>query len=396
MKFVLRSPPAGKDVPISPKQTAGCRWSLQRFAGQRLRMPEDMRGTSCRTGRRRHRVRTESGSSRGSVAADGRPRAGERFLAVPLNSVDGLAEMGLMDEAVPLPARAVCRRLILEALTELGGRATRRDVTDRALQLGGFSDDQLAVPPPPSHPQYANQIEYRLSWAMTDLKRIGEVVNPERGIWALPSAAPTERVAETKPAFGASVTQARLEELRAMPYREYLRTPEWSYQRHAALARAGHCCQLDRRHRTDLEVHHNSYERRGNEQPSDLVVLCNACHSKHHNKPARVAGASSIAGQHQPPPLADVTLPQVARKEKATGVRRRVRWQAAAGLAGTLIVAGVVTAAATPEPPSKPDNAHDCRDLTYAEAQRILKADPTDPNHLDANGDGEACDSKRS
>jgi hypothetical protein len=286
MKFVLRSPPAGKDVPISPKQTAGCRWSLQRFAGQRLRMPEDMRGTSCRTGRRRHRVRTESGSSRGSVAADGRPRAGERFLAVPLNSVDRLAEMGLMDEAVPLPARAVCRCLILEALTELGGRATRRDVTDRALQLGGFSDDQLAVPPPPSHPQYANQIEYRLSWAMTDLKRIGEVVNPERGIWALPSAAPTERVAETKPAFGASVTQARLEELRAMPYREYLRTPEWSYQRHAALARAGRCSQLDRRHRTDLEVHHNSYER---ETSSRRTSSCSATR----------ATASTTTSQHE-------------------------------------------------------------------------------------------------
>lgn len=34
----------------------------------------------------------------------------------------------------------------------------------------------------------------------------------------------------------------------------------------------------------------------------------------------------------------------------------------------------------------------DCDDVTFAEAQRILKADPTDPNLIDTNGNGIACE----
>ena len=34
----------------------------------------------------------------------------------------------------------------------------------------------------------------------------------------------------------------------------------------------------------------------------------------------------------------------------------------------------------------------DCVDLTFEEAQAILAADPTDPNRLDADNDGVACE----
>ena len=34
----------------------------------------------------------------------------------------------------------------------------------------------------------------------------------------------------------------------------------------------------------------------------------------------------------------------------------------------------------------------DCPQLTFEEAQAILAADPSDPNRLDADGDGIACD----
>jgi len=37
----------------------------------------------------------------------------------------------------------------------------------------------------------------------------------------------------------------------------------------------------------------------------------------------------------------------------------------------------------------------DCGELSYEEAQAILAADPSDPNGLDGDNDGEACDSKR-
>ena len=66
-----------------------------------------------------------------------------------------------------------------------------------------------------------------------------------------------------------------------MPYAEYLQTPEWFAKRTAALRRAGYRCQLCNR-TGRLEVHHRTYERRGNEAPEDLIVLCEGCHEVFH------------------------------------------------------------------------------------------------------------------
>jgi hypothetical protein len=74
----------------------------------------------------------------------------------------------------------------------------------------------------------------------------------------------------------------RLEELRSMPYRAYLRTPEWQDRREAALVRARWRCQLCNANDVRLDVHHRSYERRGEERDDDLTVLCAWCHSHFH------------------------------------------------------------------------------------------------------------------
>jgi hypothetical protein len=73
----------------------------------------------------------------------------------------------------------------------------------------------------------------------------------------------------------------RAEELRAMPYREYLRTPEWQARRAAALHAASHRCQVCNT-TGDLDVHHRTYERRGAELDEDLTVLCRPCHYVFH------------------------------------------------------------------------------------------------------------------
>lgn len=73
----------------------------------------------------------------------------------------------------------------------------------------------------------------------------------------------------------------RLEELRSMPYREYLRTPEWRERRLTALARAEHRCEVCNA-TSNLEAHHRTYARRGEEQDSDLTVLCRSCHGLFH------------------------------------------------------------------------------------------------------------------
>jgi 5-methylcytosine-specific restriction endonuclease McrA len=76
----------------------------------------------------------------------------------------------------------------------------------------------------------------------------------------------------------------RQRELRTMTYSLYLKTPEWQATRAAALKRARYACQLCKHINTTLDVHHNTYDRRGSELASDLLVVCRGCHGKHHDK----------------------------------------------------------------------------------------------------------------
>jgi hypothetical protein len=70
-------------------------------------------------------------------------------------------------------------------------------------------------------------------------------------------------------------------ELGLMPYNEYLQTPEWQEKRAEARARAGGRCQVCNS-LGPLDVHHRTYERRGAERESDLIVLCRNCHELFH------------------------------------------------------------------------------------------------------------------
>jgi hypothetical protein len=69
--------------------------------------------------------------------------------------------------------------------------------------------------------------------------------------------------------------------LRTMPYASYLHTPEWRQRRLAALKRAGYRCQLCNA-AAPLEIHHRTYDRRGDEPDYDLIALCGECHGDHH------------------------------------------------------------------------------------------------------------------
>lgn len=75
--------------------------------------------------------------------------------------------------------------------------------------------------------------------------------------------------------------QARMRELRVMPQKQYLLSSWWLHRREIALKKAGRKCE----HcavSTRLQVHHLSYDRVGAELDSDLEVLCDPCHEKHH------------------------------------------------------------------------------------------------------------------
>lgn len=180
--------------------------------------------------------------------------------------------------------RQKVRAATLDGLRALGGEAQRKLVQDWALAHGGFTPCELTAPSPEkAAEQHPRLVDYYLSWALTNLKRDGLVENPKWNTWRLTSvAAPPIATAIEEP-----VDAERLAELRAMPYQQYLRTPEWRRTRAAALLRASNACSLDVTHTHGLEVHHRTYERRGAELMTDLAVLCHSCHQLHHKEYGR-------------------------------------------------------------------------------------------------------------
>jgi len=78
------------------------------------------------------------------------------------------------------------------------------------------------------------------------------------------------------------ITPERLAELKAMPYKDYLRTPEWYRRRAVVLKFAAGRCQMCYSDKGPLNVHHRTYERRGAELLSDTILLCESCHALFH------------------------------------------------------------------------------------------------------------------
>jgi 5-methylcytosine-specific restriction endonuclease McrA len=77
-------------------------------------------------------------------------------------------------------------------------------------------------------------------------------------------------------------TPERAKQLRAMLYSDYLRTPEWSYRRREMVKAAERKCGRCGKYSPNLDVHHRTYARLGNELPEDLEVLCGDCHQREH------------------------------------------------------------------------------------------------------------------
>ena len=78
--------------------------------------------------------------------------------------------------------------------------------------------------------------------------------------------------------------QEVLKQLKNMTYEKYLETEHWQHFKKKAIQNANNKCQLCGAEDTTLAVHHNNYKNRGRETFDDVIVLCEKCHQKHHNK----------------------------------------------------------------------------------------------------------------
>jgi restriction system protein len=71
---------------------------------------------------------------------------------------------------------------ILLALKELGDSASIEELNQKASEIAGFTDEQLSV----VHGEGPNtQVEYRMAWARSYLKKVGAVDNSSRGVWTI-------------------------------------------------------------------------------------------------------------------------------------------------------------------------------------------------------------------
>ena len=71
-------------------------------------------------------------------------------------------------------------------------------------------------------------------------------------------------------------------------YKAFISSGIWKAIRGAAIHRAGNLCEWCKCSGDDylLHVHHKTYARfGGQEEPSDLQVLCDGCHAEAHGKP---------------------------------------------------------------------------------------------------------------
>lgn len=76
----------------------------------------------------------------------------------------------------------------------------------------------------------------------------------------------------------------KIAQYKTMPYKEYLLTPYWKRFADEARKCARYKCNLCNGSGI-LHVHHKTYETRGEEKFDDVIVLCERCHAKFHNKP---------------------------------------------------------------------------------------------------------------
>lgn len=74
----------------------------------------------------------------------------------------------------------------VKALVELGGSGTIEEINTKVYEIAKLSDDVLQVP----HGEQGtiNEVDYRLAWSKTYLKKFGLLENSSRGIWSLSKA----------------------------------------------------------------------------------------------------------------------------------------------------------------------------------------------------------------
>lgn len=71
----------------------------------------------------------------------------------------------------------------VEALQQLGGSGSIEEINEKVYKIANYSEEILEIPHDENGVQ--TQVEYRLAWARTYLKKYGILENSSRGVWSL-------------------------------------------------------------------------------------------------------------------------------------------------------------------------------------------------------------------
>jgi restriction system protein len=83
---------------------------------------------------------------------------------------------------------------LIRALKALGGSGTIEEIDNKVAEVANLSDEQLEILHNPDKGSQT-EVEYRLAWARTYLKKYGILENSSRGVWALtPRGSKAEKV----------------------------------------------------------------------------------------------------------------------------------------------------------------------------------------------------------
>ncbi|MBL7786499.1 MAG: restriction endonuclease [Chitinophagales bacterium] len=83
----------------------------------------------------------------------------------------------------PLPNYFKLMRPTLHALVKLGGSGTNDEINETVYQICQFSDEALTIPHGKNG--LTSEIDYRLFWTRTYLKKANLIQNSSRGVWTL-------------------------------------------------------------------------------------------------------------------------------------------------------------------------------------------------------------------
>ncbi len=83
---------------------------------------------------------------------------------------------------IKIPTPQQLRWPVLQAIRTLGGSAHISDISEEVARQEGYTEELLLIMHPGTR---QTEIDYRLAWARTELKKIGALTNSTRGVWAL-------------------------------------------------------------------------------------------------------------------------------------------------------------------------------------------------------------------